>query len=127
MGCVHWLEYSDRLFAILIIDGKVYESELNHQDCLELYFIENNIPFSFDYKNDFDNALNEAEKYTSVMKEEHKMYGFDVFDGSQFGIILVANDKETYKSNEEWFRKYAMEHNYAMAYFVNLSEIELIS
>ena len=102
----------DRLVAFLIVDGKVYSSDCDHQECLELYYKDKGIKSEFDYTltgEDYDNEKAKAIEKTYEMKNSHEAYGFDLFDtGDEY--ILLGHDKETLEKNLDWAKKYQKEN-----------------
>ena len=113
----------DRIVAFLIIDGKAYSSDCDHQDCLEAYYKDKGIKSEFDYSNpnEFDKVQAKAIKKTYAMKETHQVYGFDLFDTS-YGYILVAHDEETLRNNTDFVKQYLADNSSSEikpAYFVS--------
>ena len=98
----------DRIMAFLIINGKVYESDGNHQECLVQYFRDAGIESEFDYSDasELDSVHEAAVARTFEMKESHEAYGFDLFDTSTYGMVLLAHDKETLYDCVDWVREY---------------------
>ncbi len=108
-----------RMVAFLIIDGKVYESDCDHQDCLEQYYIDKNIESEFDYSDpdNYDDVHEQAVKKTYQMKNNHKVYGFDLFDADGLDWVLVAHDEETLNVNRAWADQYCNQNDCKLAYF----------
>lgn len=101
----------DRILALMIIDGKPYISDCDHQECLSMYLSEKgyNNPFSqlsADMDN-YDAIQEEMTHQTFKMKESHTAYGFDVFDAAGLDYCLLAHDEDTFKANEAWMKEYA--------------------
>lgn len=109
----------DRITAILIINNKAYISDCDHQDCLEMYYKDNNIKSEFDYSSeDFDKVQAKAIEKTFEMKNTHEVYGYDVFDADELDYVLLAHDEETYNNTSEWAKRYAKENNCKLGYFL---------
>ena len=121
------IDYADRIAAFLIIDRKVYTSDCDHQECLEMYYTEKGIKSEFDYSNPntYDDVHEEATHKTYAMKESHEAYGFDLFDTS-IGYVLAGHDKTTIDNNIDWAKGYAKENEAALGYFVTNHDIRLI-
>ncbi len=107
----------DRLVAFLIINGEVFDSDSDHQECLYNYrrkygLLKENDNYTHD---DFENAIKE----TYQMKESHTAYGFDLFEIEGSEYVLLAHDKETLDANREWALKYANENDAKLGYFTN--------
>lgn len=63
-------------------------------------------------------SAQELEHLTYIMKNEHIVYGFDLFDTGD-GYILLAHDKETYDKNIAWMKEYATNEDTKIGYFVS--------
>lgn len=115
----------DRLVAFLIINGKVYESDCDHQDCLEMYYKDAGIKSEFDYSltgEDYDNVHNAAIQKTYALKNAHTAYGLDLFDAYDYDYVLLAHDKKTYDDNLPWMKQYQFENSendITLGYFLN--------
>ncbi len=111
----------DRLVAFLIINGKVYQSDLDHQDCLEEYYADFGIKSEFDYTNPdtFEEVCKKATAKTYALKCAHEAYGFDLFDESHLGYVLLAHDRKTLENNRQWALDYAKKNNSKVAYWTN--------
>lgn len=119
----------DRLVAFLIIDGKVYISDCDHQECLELYYKDKGIKSEFDYTltgEDYENEKEKAIEKTYKMKTSHEAYGFDLFDtGEEY--ILLGHDKETLEKNLNWAKKYQKENiGIEIGYFIHGYDAEVL-
>ena len=102
----------DRIIAFLIVDGKVYSSDCDHQDCLEMFYADKGVKSEFDYTktgSDYDEEHNRAVKKTYEMKEHHEAYGFDLFETSD-GYFLLGHDQKTLFDNIDWAKQYQMEN-----------------
>lgn len=121
------IDYSDRLVAFLIIDGEVYSSDCDHQECLEKYYSKHNIKSEFDYSdsNKYEQVHKAETNKTYQMKNSHEAYGFDLFDTS-YGYVLAAHDKKTYEDNKVWAYEYANENDASLGFFVTNHDIRLI-
>lgn len=108
------LQNDDRIMAYLIIDGDVY-ADCDHQACLLMYYEDHNAK---NITSDYSATQKELEHLTYVMKNEHIVYGFDLFDTGD-GYILLAHDKETYDKNIAWMREYAAKEDTKIGYFVS--------
>ena len=110
----------DRLIAFLIVDGKVYSSDCDHQECLNEWLIETGQKPCF---SDDDDAYYEekekAVKRTFSMKCEHEAFGFDLFDASDLDYVLLAHDKDTLDANLPWAKQYCKDNSCKLAYFIN--------
>ncbi len=116
----------DRLAAFLIIDGKVYESDCDHQECLHQYLKESGKASLFDgcrTAAQYDEAHGLMINKTYEMKCSHEAYGFDLFDTGKY--ILLAHDWKTYKANREWMEKYRDENDVLIGYFIIGYEAEI--
>ena len=103
------LQNDDRIMAYLIIDGDMY-ADCDHQACLLMYYE--------DHGAGIDATQKELEHLTYIMKNEHIVYGFDLFDTGD-GYILLAHDKETYDKNIAWMKEYATIEDTKIGYFVS--------
>ena len=121
------IDYADRIVAFLIIDGKVYISDCDHQECLEMYYSDKGIKSEFDYSDPdkYDDVHEEAMHKTYAMKESHEAYGFDLFDTS-IGYVLAGHDKTTLDKNIDWAKEYATSNDATLGYFVTNHDIHLI-
>ena len=118
----------DRMVAFLIVDGIVYQSDIDHQECLQEYYAKTGqqSPFNLDYDGkDYEVEHTKATNETFSMKQSHTAYGFDLFDAMFFGWILVAHDEETYNSNVEWAKSYCIENDCKLGYFTNPTGFEV--
>ena len=120
----------DRLVAFLIINGKTYESDCDHQECLEMYYHDAGIKSEFDYTDPAKHdEVHEAEVHkTYEMKNSHEVYGFDLFDTGD-DYILIAHDNETLDKNIGWATKYIAENpdsNILLGYFIKGYDAEII-
>ena len=122
----------DRLVAFLAVSGKVYESDADHQECLEMYYADCGIQSEFDYTGksgeDYDEVHNRAIQKTYALKNAHEVYGFDLFDTYDNGYVLLAHDKETYNENLEWMKEYQFansENSITLGYFIQGFDSEL--
>ena len=119
----------DRLVAFLIIDGVVYDSDGDHQECLEQYLSDTKQasvftaePGTAEYEEEHEQAVHVTYK----MKSEHKAYGFDLFDAAGLDYVLVAHDRETLNANKQWAIKYCKENDTKLAYFTSCWDAELV-
>lgn len=117
----------DRIVAFLKIGNKMYQSDCDHQDCLEQYFEDNGIKSPYNYEN--DESKEEAVSKTFGMKCNHTAYGFDLFDAQELDYVLLAHDKQTFDSNYEWIMEYSKENNTRYGYFLNATgyEVEIVA
>ena len=115
----------DRLIAFLIIDGKVYQSDSDHQECLEEYYKDNGIASEFDWESDnIDEVKEIAIKKTISMRESHTAYGFDLFELVDGRYVLLAYDEETFNKNKDFMESYVRENksqSIELGYFNNSS------
>ncbi len=119
----------DRIEAILIIDGVVYQSDIDHQECLMEYYrtTGHKIPYNWDCDSDsWNKEHEEAMHQTFQMKETHEAFGFDLFDACGLDWVLVAHDKETLDMNRGWAREYCKENNAKLAYFLKGYNAEIV-
>ncbi len=105
------LKYADRIVAFLGVNGKVYSSDCDHQECLEMYYKDAGIKSEFDYSKDYDTEKEKAVEKTFAMKNAHIAYGFDLFDVADDEYALLAHDKETFEKNKKWMESYRKENN----------------
>lgn len=124
----------DRSIAFLLIEGKVYESEVNHQDCFLYYCrdIGHELKRLLDDEEAYDEMLDDLVERTYKMKTSHDAYGFDVFErhlGQQVHgqQVLVAHDAETLTDNKDWAKKWASDNNAKLGYFVDRYDVQLIA
>ncbi len=105
----------NRLVAFLGINGKVYSSDCDHQECLEKFYAEAGIRSEFDYTGksgeEYEEVHSRAIKKTYALKNSHAAYGFDLFDTFDEGYVLLAHDKETYERNQSWMKQYQKENS----------------
>lgn len=118
------LSNSDRAKAILIIEGKPYISNCDHQDCLEMYYDDKGIDSEFNWKENFDDAHEASQEKTFNMQNDHEVYGFNLYEDRN-GYYLIAHDKESLDENIEWAKAYAKETNAKLAYFTSGDDAEL--
>lgn len=117
----------DRLIAFLIIDGRVYESDCDHQECLAMYYEDIGKTPEIDCSS--EKFHEKAVKVTYELKESHEAYGFDLFQTYSDEYILLAHDKETMDANLEWMKKYQKEnaeYDIRLAYFTEGFNAKLI-
>ena len=113
----------DRLTAFLMVNGKVYISDCDHQECLEMYYKDAGIKSEFDYSQtgeNYDNVHNAAIQKTYALKQAHEVCGFDLFDIGDY--ILLAHDKITYDACLDWMKQYQHENSECgiiLGYFTN--------
>ncbi len=120
----------DRLVAFLIVNGKVYESDIDHQECLQEYFEDTHQESPYDWDCDaenFDNEHEEAMHQTYEMKNNHTAYGFDCFDAAGLDYVLLAHDKKTLDDNKEWAEKWAKDNETHLGYFLSGWEAEIVA
>lgn len=117
----------DRTIAFLIIDGKVYESEVNHQDCFLYYCrdIGHDLKNLLDNEEEYFNMLDDLIERTYKMKCSHDAYGFDMFTNDK-ETILVAHDRETLLDNKHWVKRCASEHEAKVGVFTDHWNVEII-
>lgn len=117
----------DRPLAFLIIDGKVYESESNHQDCLLFYYedIGHDLKRLLDDEDAYFDMLNDLIKKTHNMKCSHDAYGFDLFKKGT-NKVLVAHDKETFIINNKWIHEYSKIHNTQIGYYKSYDKNDIL-
>lgn len=111
----------DRDEAILIINEEVYVSGIDHQCCLEDYWVSHNIEGSYklDFdSDDYDEVHEKACEITYAKKNSHEVYGYDMFD-TEYGELLLAHDKEIYEKTLGWMKEYAKDWNAKLGYFLN--------
>lgn len=113
----------DRIVAFLIIDGKTYSSDCDHQDCLEAYYKDKGVKSEFDYSDPsrYDEVHEKEIQKTFEMKNSHEVYGFDLFDTSE-GYFLIGHDKETLENNKNFTTSYVKEnpdYNIKVGYFTH--------
>lgn len=110
--------------AILIYNGKIYESEDNHQYALKEALADNND--SIENYVDYDNAeesenfiernLNELIEYTDNKSSKNELFTFDNFDNK----YLIAHYKSNLDLNMELIREYAEKNNLIVGYFSDI-------
>ncbi len=122
------IENASRIVAYLIVDGKAYASDCDHQDCLEMYYHDKGIKSEFDWSDadKFDETQKKAAKKTYEMKNSHLAYGFDLFD-TDMGFLLVAHDEETYNANLRWANDEARHQNAACGFFTSGTKVILVA
>jgi len=122
--------HGDRMVAFLIVDGVVYQSDIDHQECLQEYYQKTGQKSPYDWDCDGENADEEhrrAIQQTYAMKQEHTAYGFDLFDADGLGWVLIAHDKQTLDDNIRWAKEYCKENTAKLAYFENGWGAELVA
>ena len=118
--------------AILIYNGKIYESEDNHQYALKEALEENNdsVENYVEYDNiEEDNNfiernLIELIEYTDKKSRENEIFTFDNFDNK----YLIAHYKSNLDLNKELIKEYAKRNNLIIGYFSDMrnKQCELI-
>lgn len=112
----------DRIEAVLIINGVVYQSDIDHQECLQEYYRDTNqkSPYKWDGDEKSFEAEHEACMHqTYEMKQSHMAYGFDLFDAADLDWVLIAHDEETLEKNIQWAIGFCKENNCKLAYFTS--------
>lgn len=107
----------DRLAAFLIIEGKVYQSDCDHQECLCDYYHDKGIDIEA-IDDNWEKLQEELTSKTAAMKEAYDVYGFDLFD-SGTDYLLLANDEKTLNDNRAWAEQYASECEAKLGYFIS--------
>ena len=117
----------DRTLAILIIEGKVYKSESNHQDCFLEYCqdIGHELKRLLDDEDAYFDMLDDLVARTHNMKCKHEAYGFDVFEKEDTDI-LVAHDKITLDENLEWAKEFGAKNNAKVGYYVSFNNNDVL-
>lgn len=118
----------DRLMAYLMVDGKFYQSDCDHQDCLEMYYADRGIKSEFNWGDPehYEEVKEAAVQKTYAMKCNHTAYGFDMFD-TENGLVLLAHDKHTYENNKGWMAQTAHKEGAKIAYFTKGFDAILVS
>lgn len=120
----------DRTSAVIISESNVYESEIDHQDCLLLFMKEFIEEQGWNLNNEKDHA--KAIEYTDAMFREGNLHGFDVFSNC-FESYFISHYPQSLE-NEQIFKiaqKYAKENNMKLGSFQDRNrlgnEVRLIS
>lgn len=117
----------DRSFAILIIDGEMYISSCNHQECLLDYLEEHPTDIGVNLSQDDDGLVDDLVEITSewFANPEIDCYGFDVFEvhkGPLCYDFLLAHHPENLISCYEMMSRYAEEHHCVLGTFVTCND-----
>ena len=109
----------DRTLAILVLGGKIFEDDYNHQYALLDAYNYFNLPEddiieekSCDYIRE---NIEDLIDYTYISSLENTLACFSVFDGK----VLVAHSKDNLYSNYDLMEKYADERNLVMGYHLD--------
>lgn len=115
--------------AILIYNGKIYESEDNHQyaleialkdneDCLENYLEDK---YSDYEKNFIERNIEELIEYTDSKSFKNELFTFDNFDNK----YLLAHYKSNLDLNFELLKDYANKNKLQLGYFTNIDKYDV--
>ena len=101
----------DRILAIIVADGKVYVSDCDHQEALEMVCEDLGKSTGLDWgdPNRYDEVHEKAVKLTDELFFENKIQGFSVFTGEEDKLYLIAhypvNLETAFKSIKEYAAK----------------------
>ena len=119
-----WINMN-RIMAIMVIDGKWYESDINHQECL----LEWQNDWCEKTGNDIDTeeGLEAAIQYTNNLFKNNEAYGFDVFEGS-FGVerYIVAHYQNNLLACWDEIQEYAKIGDMEIGTFINFKSAPVI-
>lgn len=117
------LSECDRITAIMVIGGKMYTSDCDHQDCYQEYCDEHGIDSGVDWDDNFDEAQAELIKVTNSLFEDEKedAYGFDIFEGYDDQYYLTSHFPSNMKSCYDMMTCYAKEHDCKLGTFFDTS------
>lgn len=119
----------ERLIAFLIIQGKAYSSDVDHQECLCDYYQDIGMDSGFDFASADEEELEKIQKIltqrTSDMKDSYDVYGFDLFDFDG-DYLLLANDQKTFEDNKAWAEQYAKENEVLLGYFISHDDAVIV-
>lgn len=112
----------DRTSAIIICNGNLYESEIDHQDCLMQFMADyvREQGWNLDDEKDHGNAI----RYTDNAFRNGELHGFDVFSNS-FESYLISHYPQTLE-NEDVYTialNFAKENNMLLGSFQDRSRL----
>lgn len=120
----------DRVVAIMIVDGRMYLSDCDHQDCLAMYCKEHGIACGVDFNDEnFDEIQKQLIHVTNGLFDNEKIciYGFDVFEGYDDVYYLTSHFPSNMEKCYGMMSEYAKEHGYVMGTFCGLGyKVKLI-
>lgn len=107
--------------AILVINGEVFSSSINHQCCLQEYWEKYGLKkeYFLDYdSNNIDKEEEKAIEITYKKKVSHEVLGYDIYDTDD-GTYLLAFDREIFEKTLDWMKEYAKVWSAKLGYFLN--------
>lgn len=115
------LKDCDRIVAIMVINGKMYLSNCDHQDCYEEYCNEHGIASGLNWNDveHFDEIHKQAVEITNeLFQDETKaVYGFDIFEGYDDQYYLTSHFPSNMEKCYEMMLQYAKENGYKLGTF----------
>lgn len=117
----------DRIYAIMVINGEMYISDGNHQDCLLDYLEEYPMDIDVDFSQDYDDLIEDLIEVTSgwFANPNVDCYGFDVFGSygnSSQPSYLIAHYPENLTACYDRMTKYAEKKNYILGTFIEYND-----
>lgn len=108
----------DRTFAVIYLDGKVYESDIDHQACLLEIFP--HIAEQYGWNMELEEDRAKAIHYTDKAFRDGELFGFDVLE-SDNEKFLVSHYPQSLENENCYLsmNKYANMYNMSLATYTN--------
>lgn len=107
----------ERTEAIILLDGNIYTSSINHQCCLEDAVAD--VFKSKGWNIEEEKGLGNAIRYTDNAFRNNEMFGFDVWEDGENKYLLSHYEQNL--ENEECYKKmkqYALEKGMILGTFI---------
>lgn len=115
----------DRIQAIIVAYGKVYVSDCDHQEALEMVCEDLGKSTGFDWSdpNTYDEVHEKAVKLTDELFLQDKIQGFSVFDGGEDQLYMIAHYPVNLETAFESIKDYASKNgDFIFGTFVGRSD-----
>lgn len=118
-----YIDTSDfsRIQAIIVAYGKLYISDCDHQEALEMLCSDIGKSTGFDWSDPdkYDEVQAEAIALTDRLFSENKIQGFDVFEGDDNICYLTSHYPENINAASDIIRPFAEKHGYVLGTFID--------
>lgn len=115
----------DRVMAIIVAKGKVYVSDCDHQEALELLCEDLGKSTGLDWSdpNKYDEVHEKAVKLTDELFLENKIQGFSAFIGEEDKLYIIAHYPANLETAIESLKEYTAQlGNFIFGTFVGRSD-----
>lgn len=120
-----YIDTSDfsRIQAIIVANGKLYISDCDHQEALEMLCSDIGKSTGLDWSDPdkYDEVQKQAIEITDRLFSENKIQGFDIFEGDDNICYLTAHYPENLDTAYDVIKPFAEKHGYVIGSFVSNS------